>query len=242
MKARFDAGTDVAMIGAWDARRGAQPFSANEFKRLSEVLDAESAAGHIFVVHTGGDGAGPVDVYIDEPVPSGLAARLTPIGGEFVLALPSGTLVVDGAELYRSPKATVTTPAVTVPAGDYTLRCYEATEKEGAPPSERGLEAIVGPDELRYYDRVTRGGCAIGALLLLLLPALWPLLGVKVAFAVTVAVVVVYFNVREWMLRRNQRFLRLRDTITTLRLEQAEPTFVLELRRSSGHTLPDERQ
>src|SRR5512133_1821196 len=88
MKARVDAGTDVAMIGAWDADRGA---------------DAEQ--GHIFVLHTGADGGGPVDVYIDEPVPADVMQRLTPIGDELVLALPSGTLIVDGVEHYRARKA-----------------------------------------------------------------------------------------------------------------------------------------
>src|SRR5688572_27864061 len=98
MKARFDAGTDVAMIGAWDAQRGAQPFSADEYRRLSDTLDADAAEGHVFVVYTGADGGGPVDVYIDEPIPGDLMGRLTPVGDECVLALPSGSLDVDGVE------------------------------------------------------------------------------------------------------------------------------------------------
>src|SRR4051812_16716169 len=104
MKARFDAGTDVAMIGAWDAERGAQPFTAEEFKRLSDTLDADATAGHIFVLHTGGDGGGAVDVYVDEPIPDATMARLTPLGDECVLALPSGSLIVDGVEHYRARK------------------------------------------------------------------------------------------------------------------------------------------
>ena len=69
MKARFDAGTDVAMIGAWDLERGAQPLSTDESRRLSDTLDRDAQKGHLFVLHTGADGGGPVDVYIDEPVP-----------------------------------------------------------------------------------------------------------------------------------------------------------------------------
>jgi|SRR5690242_11091779 len=237
MKARFDAGTDVAMIGAWDAERGAQPFSAEEYARLSDTLDADAAAGRIFVLHTGADGGGPVDVYVDEPIPAELMQRLTPQDGEFSLSLPSGTLMVDGAEYYRSRKsgAARLDRAASVPAGDYTLRCYETKDDEQASPvSGRDLEAIVGQDDLRYYERVTRGGCLTGGLLLLLLPALGPFVGWKIAFAVTVVVVVAFFSVRERLLRRNPRFTRLREAVTASRLQHAEPTFVLELERVRG--------
>jgi hypothetical protein len=233
MKARFDAGTDVAMIGAWDAQRGVQPFTDEEFRRLSDTLDADADAGHIFVLHTQADGGGPVDVYVDEPIPTELMSRLTAQGGEFVLALPSGSLMVDGAECYRArkPDPTALPRAVSIPAGDYALRCYAANDEEDVVQrSEPDLETILGADDRRYYDRVTRGGCIVGALLLLLLPVLWPFFGWKVAFATTVIVVVAYFNVREW-LRRNARFARLRETVTALRLERQEPVFVLELRR-----------
>ena len=235
MKERFDAGSDVAMIGAWDAERGAQAFTAEERKRLSEALDADANAGHIFVLHTGADGAGPVDVYLDEPIPPDVLAHLTPLGDECVLALPSGTLVVDGVEYYRTKKPDVrpSNRTATVPAGDYLLRCFATKDEEGeaTPRSEQELEAIVGRDELRYYERVTRSGCRTGALLLLLFPALLPVLGYKIAVPNTLVVVVAYFNIREWMLRRSPRFTRLRETITAFRLERQTPTFVLELRR-----------
>ena len=233
MKARFDAGTDVAMIGAWDAQRGAQPVTPEEYKRLSDTLDADADAGHLFVLHTRADGGGHVDVYVDEPIPSEVMARLTAQGDEFVLALPSGSLMVDGVEHYRArkPDAAASDRAVHVPAGDYGLRCYAAEDEEEAPRSARDLETILGKDDVRYYDRITRGGCLIGALLLLLIPALWPFFGPKVAVATSIVVVVAYFNVREWVLRRNARFVRLRETITAFRLQRQAPTFVLELRR-----------
>jgi hypothetical protein len=239
MKARFDAGTDVAMIGAWDAQRGAQPVTPEEYKRLADTLDADADAGHIFVLHTRADGGGPVDVYVDEPVPSEVMTRLTVQEGEFVLALPSGSLMVDGVEHYRArkPDAAAADRAVPVPAGDYALRCFAAQDdEEAAPRSERDLESILGKDDLRYYDRITRGGCLTGALPLLLLPVLWPFFGVKVALAAAIVVVVAYFNVREWVLRRNARFARIRATVTALRVQRQEPTFVLALRRIQDDT------
>lgn len=60
MKARIDAGTDIALIGLWDAQRGANPFGAAE--KAAAALEADAAAAHVFLVHTGGDGGGPVDV------------------------------------------------------------------------------------------------------------------------------------------------------------------------------------
>jgi hypothetical protein len=222
------------MIGAWDAQRGAQPFTPEEFKRLSDTLDADATEGHIFVLHTGADGGGPVDVYVDEPIPAETMERLTPLGEEFVLALPSGALIVDGVEHYRARKPDVAQSdrAVSVPPGDYVLRCYAPPDEEEAKPeSEKDLEAAIGTNELRYYERVTRGGCLTGALLLLLFPVLLPFVSWKIAFPVTLVGVVAYFNVREWMLRRNVRFARLRDQIVAFRLGRQEPTFVLALRR-----------
>jgi hypothetical protein len=247
MKARFDTGTDVAMIGAWDAQRGAQPVTPEEYRRLSDTLDAEADAGHIFVLHTRADGGGHVDVYVDEPIPNEVMTRLTGQGDEFVLALPSGSLMVDGVEHYRArkPDAAASDRAVAVPAGDYALRCYAAKDdEEAAPRSDRDLATILGKEDLRYYDRITRGGCLTGAFLLVLLPVLlWPLFGPKIALGSSVVVVVAYFNVREWVLRRDARFVRLRETITAFRLQRQESTFVLELRRiqdatSLGRPLP----
>ena len=233
MRARFDTGTDVAMIGAWDAARGAQPFSDAEYARLSDTLDAEANAGHVFVLRTGGDGGGPVDVYIGEPIPPEDMARLTPMDEAFVLAIPSGTLDVDGVEHYRSkkPDPGQASRAVAIPAGEYTLRCFSAKDGEVAPRSERDLEAAIGAEDLRYYQRTTKSGCVTGLLALLLFPLLLPFFGWKVAFGVTVVAVVGYFNVREWRLRRNERFAQLRRRITAFRLRHDEPVFVLELRR-----------
>lgn len=235
MKARFDAGTDVAMIGAWDLERGAQPFAPEEYRRLSDTLDSDAEQGHLFVLHTGADGGGPVDVYIDEPVPDETMADLTPLGASLVLALPSGKLIVDGVEYYRARKsdATRSSRAVAVPAGDYLLRCYtpKDEEQEAAPGTEHDLEAIVGKDELRYYERVTRSGCLVGLVLLLLFPVLGPLAGWRIAFATTIVAVIGFFYVREWVLRRNQRFTRVREAVTAHRLGAQEPTFILELRR-----------
>src|SRR3954454_24274562 len=117
MKARFEAGTDVAMVGAWDLERGAQPFSPDESRRIPDTLDSDAEQGHLFVLHTGGDGGGPVDVYIDEPMPDETMPRVAPIGDALPFALPSGKLIVDGIKYYpaRKPAPTRASRAATVP-------------------------------------------------------------------------------------------------------------------------------
>jgi hypothetical protein len=102
MKARFDTGTDAAMLGVWDAERDDRPFTALNIDRQRIALDDDARAGHIFVVRTHADGGGPVDVYVDESVPDAITARLTPLDGEYLLVLPSGSLIIDGAETYRT--------------------------------------------------------------------------------------------------------------------------------------------
>ena len=225
------------MVGAWDLERGAQPFSPEEAKRLSEALDADAAQGHLFVLDTGADGVGHVDVYIDEPVPGDAVAGLTSLGDALVLALPSGKLIVDGVEHYRDRKADPAraSRAVAVPPGDYVLRCYVPGDEHQAvaPGPVHELETIVGRDELRYYERMTRSGCLIGLVLLLLFPVLGPLAGWRIAFATTVVAVIGFFYGREWVLRRNPRFARIREAVAAHRLGTREPTFVLELRRIS---------
>jgi len=232
MRARFDAGTDVAMLGAWDAERNTRPFTPAEWSRLEATLDADAAAGHLFLIHTHADGGGAIDVYADEPIPDDVKAHLTPLGGEFLLVLPTGALCVDGAEYYRArkPDTRVSARAVTMPPGDYALRCYEYEGEEEAPTSEKDLARLVGREDLAYYDRMNRTGCLGGLLMLLLFPLLWFVVGWIVALVVTVVAFVSYFHVHAWFLRRNERYARLRDVVTKFRLEGADPTFVLELR------------
>lgn len=238
MKARVDAATDVAMIGAWDARRGAVSLTPSDLKHLSDTLEADAAQGHLFLLHTGGDGGGPIDVYVDEAVPREVQERLVPSEGEFLLALPSGALVVGGVEDYRSPQARITDDhsTVTVPAGDYAVRCYAAKDEEQSPKSDSDLNELVGRADLEYYDRINRTGCIVGALTLLLFPILAFPLGWKLALPITVAVFVSFFPAWAWLLKRNARYQRLHRVVPVFRIQHQDPTFVLTLRTIHDRT------
>jgi len=231
MYVRFDVGTDVAMLGAWDASRGAQIATKAEWKQWSDLLEADAEAGQIFFMKTGGDGGGPVDVYIDQPVPTGVLEDLTRVEGEFLLSLPSGDLIVDGAEYYRTAKGA---PKANQPArvrpGDYALRCYEWADPEAPPKSEKELERIVGHADIAFYDRMNHMGCGLGIAMLLLFPLWWYLWGFPIALPLTVVSFVGSFHVHRWIKKRNKRYQRLLQIIPTYRLDRADPAFVLELR------------
>ena len=235
MKTRFDAGTDVAMVAASDANRSAEPFTSAEFGALGDTLERDARAGHLFLVHTNADIAGPVDVYIDEPVPDDVKERLTRIEGEYLLAIPSGSLVVDGAEYYRARKPDKRENGVAVPAGDYAVRCYanENDEDDEEARSEAELARIVGKEDVEYYDRVNRLGCLGGLSTLLLFPILAFVIDWRIALGITIVVFVAYFHVRERLVKRSARYTRLGEAITAYRLEHDEPMFVLELRSLS---------
>ncbi|PWU10578.1 MAG: hypothetical protein C5B50_25245 [Verrucomicrobia bacterium] len=135
MKTRIDAGTDVAMIGAWDTSRNDSPFPKTSFKKMMRALHEDAQAGHLFLIRTGADGGGPIDVYVDEPLPESALAQTRRAEGEFLIRVPTGQLVVGGAEDYRSSKPRITgeNSIVLLPAGDYCLRCYIGTEEEWVP-------------------------------------------------------------------------------------------------------------
>ena len=236
MKVRADAGTDVAMIAVWDAQRNATPFTAGQRQRHLDTLEADATEGHLFLVHTGGDGGGPVDVYVDERIPDDTRERFSRCGGEFLLLLPSGSLVVGGAEEYRTGEAART--SVAVPPGDYTVRCYKLEDEEQSPPSEEELRRLVGRADLAYYDRINKIGCITGVLTLLLFPVLAFPLGWKVALVVTIVVSLGFFPLREWLLRRNARYQRLNDIVPAFRLGHQDPAFIFELRALHGEPRP----
>jgi hypothetical protein len=48
-----------------------------------QALEADARDGHLFLVYTG-DGEGPVDIYVNEPLPATEASSPTPLGDEFL--------------------------------------------------------------------------------------------------------------------------------------------------------------
>ena len=234
---RIDAGTDVAMIGAWDAARDATPVV--RAKGWAETFEREVGEGHLFLIHTGADGGGPIDVYVDAEIPQKVSKGVRAVEGEFLLAVPSGRLVVGGAEDYRAAKRRITNDdsVVDIPSGNYALRCYLGPDdEEERPASEKELKARVGTDELRWYDRANAIVVAIGFATLLLFPLSTIWLRWWVSLALTFVVFLAYWHVSAWLLRRSTRYVELDRVITPFRFANAPPSFILELRKVADTT------
>ena len=232
MRARLDAGTDVAMIGAWDARRDAEPLAAKMPRDILAVLEKEAAQGDLFLIHTGADGGGPVDVVVDEPIPAGELARLKPIEGLRRLSLPTGVLKVAGAENYRAPGPDSGLGQVTVPPGDYAISVLVPLDDEAEPPSEAVLRKRVGADDLRRYDRINLGIVIVGfAAPVLLFAASARAIGWKLALPAAIALFLAWWPAAQWVTRRSRWHTRLREVVDDFRLRQGPPSLVLSLRR-----------
>jgi hypothetical protein len=237
MKARVEAGTDIAQIGAWDATQDDGAFDKFSFKRRTAALREDSEAGFIFVINTGADGGGPIDVYIDEPIPESALKENKLLNGEFLLRVPSGKLVVGGVEDYRYSKRKITglESIVLVPGGDYKLQCYAPKVDEGSfeGVSNAVLKEAIGEDNYNYW-RSREKTAGYGCLPLALFPALAYTINWKTALAIAAATTVLWFYCRKQILKRNTRYQNIDKRVQEI-YRQAEanspPTFIFELKR-----------
>lgn len=237
MKARVEAGTDIAQIGAWDASRDDGAFDKLSFKRWRASLREDTEAGLIFILNTGADGGGPLDVYIDELIPEGDLKIFDQLKGEFLVRVPSGKLIVGGVEDYRFSTRKITGPdsVVAIPHGDYQMQCYAPKVDEDSfdGVSNAVLKETIGADDYDYW-RKRKKSAAFGCLPFALFPALVYTLNWKIALAITVATAVPWFYSRDQILKRNARYQQIDKRVQEI-YRQAEanapPTFIFELKR-----------
>ena len=228
MRTRIDAGTDVAMIGAWDASGQDSPLPPSAAGHL-ESLEHDAAEGRLFLLHTGADCGGAIDVYVDEDPPADLIRHAKRVGGEFLLRLPTGRLLVGGAEDYRSPQPRITSPGsiVTLPAGDYSVRCYSIESDH--PSAEKELLRQVPEADVIWFDRINHLGCLLSPVALLLFPLLLIWLNWKFALPIALLAVLLYFHLFTRLVRLSPRYRHLDEIIPKLRLASEPPMFILIL-------------
>lgn len=234
-KFRIDAGTDIAMIGAWDASQS-DPFTDTSPGAFSQALERDAAEGRLLLIHTGADGGGPIDLYVDDEIPPDVLQHAKAINGEIFVTVPSGRLLVGGAEDYRcaSPRITGDDSVVTIAPGDYAVRCYVPTD--GDDERERGSEAalknLIGADNLRRYDQINLGMFALGMLMpvvaLVVLSLVW---NWKIGLAVAIVTFFSYWPIGAWIVQRTGTYRRFDKIISAHRLGDSPATFVLQLRR-----------
>lgn len=236
MKTRVEAGTDIAMIGAWDAARNDSTLAGAWGKNLDQVLEHDSAVGHLFVIRTGADGGGPIEVYVDAPVPDDVLNQCRVVNREFLLCLPTGRLVIGGVEDYRSGKAKTIGPdsVVEVPSGYYALRCYVPKGEAGFdPPARSELEKAIGIEDYRYYRRIQNLALvAYFGVPLIFVTLVFPVGWKKALFVAVVIGLIAYGLVR--LISSTERFLRVSKAENSLWREahqRGRPTFIFDLRR-----------
>jgi hypothetical protein len=237
MKARVEAGTDIAQVGAWDASRDDGAFDKLSFKRWKASLREDTEAGFIFVLNTGADGGGPIDIYINEPIPESALKDFDHLKGEFLVRVPSGKLIVGGVEDYRYSERKITGPnsIVPIPAGDYQLQCHAPKDDEDSfnGVSTAALKGTIGADDYDYWRKRNKTA-AFGCLPFALFPAFAYTFNWKIALAITVATAVAWFCCQQQFLKRNTRYQSINKRVQEI-YRQAEanapPTFIFELKR-----------
>jgi hypothetical protein len=238
MKARIDAGSDIAKIGAWDASQPLPPISKPWGSDYDETLDRDATEGNLFLIKMGGDGGGPIDIFVDEDPPPALLKDVRSLGGEFLLRVPSGKLMVSGLEAYRAEKTDAENDrsVAVIPPGDYALKCYEWQNPEtGGFPSKAEFEQAIGAADYAYYRRTANKGC-LGYGLFLLFPALLFPLGWGLALTITVGAVAVFFYWHQQSLNQNERYQRIHRAVQETASRKQTPAFVLQLRKLAGPT------
>jgi hypothetical protein len=240
MKTRIHAGSDVAKIGAWDASQPLPPISEPWGGEYTQTLDRDAAEGNLFLIKMGGDGSGPIDIFVDEDPPPSLLNKMRTFDGEFLLRVPSGKLLVAGVEAYR----TSNTDAVdergiaTIPSGDYAIKCHEWRNPEtGGFPTRAEFEKAIGAEEYSYYRRVQKIGC-LGYALFLLLPALRFLFSVGwgLGLTITLGAVAGFFYWHQESLKGNERYQRINRAVNEAARNMETPSLVLQLRKVTDPT------
>lgn len=226
------------MLAAWDASLQEDTMRRPPLQ-AGKLLHAEAASARVFVIETGADGGGDVEIYVDEPLPGSTYRGLRRCGSEHLLHLPSGRLMIGGAEDYRAPRPAITSAqnVATLPPGDYAIACYVHDEAEATSFDPRKLGALIGEEDFAYYQRVTWLSTG-GYLIALLFFVLCPMWGWKGALAATAGLLLAYFWVQEkWILARNERYQSIRHRMNDYHQQvqaQSAPTLILTLRRETA--------
>jgi hypothetical protein len=224
---RFETGSDVAKLVAWDDALADRPLSTSEQgEDLDELLCRAASQAELFLLRPGMDCSVIVDVYVDEELPPQYLELATLVPGRFRLELPSGRLRLTGGEEFRRAG-----PSQAVPAGSYRLSCYTVDQEQEA-PSEARLAELVGAENLAYFDRTTNRAVLLGFLVpVLLFPLLKGWLGWRLSLPFSVVGFFVYFWIAKAVLDRIPLYARLSRVIPEFRRVNDIPTYIFQMQR-----------
>jgi len=111
-----------------------------------------AAAGKLFFLAAEDPIRFQADVYAGETLPAELGKDFQPLGGTFLLDLPSGRLMVAGYDLAGAAAGAV---AIAVPRGPSVLTVMERRPVDGR-RHQREMVALVGESDWKFVERTDR--------------------------------------------------------------------------------------
>lgn len=185
-----EAGTDVAMLGIWDADAPTDDVGKGKYKDYQAILEADARDGKLIFINTYSDGGYPMGIVTDRAdLPSGILDWYDAVDRALFINTPTGRLVVGGLEDYRSSKPRITSEkdVFEVDPGIYQAFAYQLIGDE-----ERIIDEVkrqVGDDEYEYYStRPT--GCLTASLLIaagLIVSFFWSWWSLLIAVVLSIA-------------------------------------------------------
>ena len=187
-------------------------------------LQSMAKDGSIFFIDREDPTRLKVEVLVDTPPNEEYCNLYDPVGGRFLLRVPSGDLSISGYEAWASGDA-VATESLTVPPGVYSLSVF-TNDPMDIEKYEAELERLVGPADLRFSNRVNYVGAAgclpIAIAALVAIFASW-----KVALYFVAAAGLFYWPYL--VLLRSSRYRGVEKIRKAY--EEALPVFILRLER-----------
>jgi hypothetical protein len=225
MPVRIDVTPGSGLLVVHDAALSLPPADRDK----TDALERDAAAGKLFFLAAEDPIRFRADLYTEEALPPELQHDFQPLGGSFLLDLPSGRLLVAG---YGS-KAEGT--SIAVPGGPHVLTLMERRPFDGS-RHEKEMVALVGEADYRFSKRTTwlaLLGCiptilALGMLFLAIPRRQWSL------FYIALPLVVLAWAPHA-LLRNSKRYHRIQRLMSEH--EAAKPHFILKLvptERTSG--------
>lgn len=98
-----------------------------------------------------------LEVLIEEAPDKGRLAIFEPVGGRFLLRVPSGKLAVSGYEAWVTGAST--SDSIAVAPGEYSVAAF-SRDTPNIEAYDREMERLVGPDDLKFATRVSSYGAA----------------------------------------------------------------------------------
>lgn len=222
------------MVGIWDNEHSSPPLAPRDFP---DGLRAAAEAGKVFLLNTGADCGGWLEIYLDSEMPPELQRKCRPIGGELLVLAPSGQLVIGGAEDYRAKETSITDEhsVVAVPKGRYGVCCFQVKPGVRDATPAMIMRDQVGDSDMDYFEKVNEMVLCCSLPVLILYSLFVYLWNWWIALPLTLVPFISFFWFADFVLRRNQRYVRLEKKHHEA-FEESEqrvhPLFVFQLRAS----------